>query len=209
VALERIRGAVPGLAAAKTDGAKTIAQGANTRDKEVDNQLEVLRGTALLQSQGAYLDNLTKMFNALPSGPQPMTVTLTVLKDKMKESDSIALKYTYMQISQGNKELREAFLAGANVVDQADLQYAGDDVVLQFRDTPKGPIRQTVTFPGPWAPFRILKDPQVKSVTRDGTKWTVQLAITPSGSTTAYPLWIGLEFKAEVPDLKNWPVAPQ
>lgn len=207
-AVERIRGAVPGLAAASSDGAKTIAQGANTRDKEVDAQLDRLRGTQVLKPWLTYLDDLSKMFNALPTGQQPMTCTLTVLKDKMKDSDSIALKYTYMNITQGNAQPREAFLGGANVVDQFDIKYAGDDLVFQFRDVPGGPIRQTVTFPGPWSPLRMLKDPLVKSVDHTGAKWTVELNITPTGSTTAYPLWIGLEFKAEVPDLKNWPVPP-
>jgi hypothetical protein len=207
-AVERIRGAVPGLTATSADAAKTIAQGANTRDKEVDAQLDRLRGTQTLRPYLTYLDNLSKMFNALPTGQQPMTCTLTVLKDKMKDSDSIALKYTYMNITQGNAPAREAFLGGANVVDQFDVKYAGDDLVFQFRDVPGGPIRQTVTFPGPWSPLRMLKDPLVKSVDHTGSKWTVELSITPTGSTTAYPLWVGLEFKAEVPDLKNWPVPP-
>jgi hypothetical protein len=125
----------------------------------------------------------------------------------MKGTGTIADKYTYMQISQGTKDLREAFLAGVNVVDQADLNYAGDDLVLQFRDTPKGPVRQTETISGPWAVLRLLKAPEAKDVTHEGNKWTLQYTITDPNKKT-YPLWLTVEFKSDVPELKNWPVPP-
>lgn len=207
LALESIRGAVPNSPAAGAAAGRTIAQGGNTRDKDVDTELDRLRGTALLKDYTEYFDQLTKMFNALPNGAQPFVATLTVAKDKMKGTGTIADKYTYMQISQGTKDLKEAYLGGTGVVDQADLNYAGDDLVFQFRDTPKGPVRQTETVPGPWAVLRILKSSNARDITRDGNKWTFQYTITDENKKT-YPLWLTVEFKSDVPDLKNWPVPP-
>jgi hypothetical protein len=206
-ALESIRGSVNAPAAAGGTN-RTIAQGANTRDKDVDNELDRLRGTSLLADYLAYFDQLAKMLPALPSGAQTNPVTLTVAKDKMKGSSSIADKYTYMQIAQGNQNLKEAYLSGTGVVDQATVVYPSGDITFQFRDTPGGPIRQTETIAGPWATLRLLNSPNVKSVNRDGNKWTVEYTITDENKKT-YPLWLTLDFgKIDLPDIKNWPVPP-
>jgi type VI protein secretion system component VasK len=107
---------------------------------------------------------------------------------------------------QGGKDLHEASFSG-NAVDEADVQYAGPDFALQFKDLPQGPIIQTETFSGPWAPFRLLVNPNTKSVTRDGTKSTVDYLVTDANKKV-WSLWLQLDFKVEVPDLKDWPVPP-
>ncbi len=202
-ALEKVVGSADTSA---TSGAKSIGSGSPTRNKELDAELDALRGTNLLRDKLTYLAQLQRFITALPADAKPMSVAVTVLKDKLKDDNSISQKYAYMVMMQGPKLLHTAFLGGM-VSDRTDVEYAGPDLVLQFKDIPQGPVIQTETFNGPWSPFRFLSSPNVKSVTRDANKWTVEYLITDSNKKT-WSLWLLLEFKTEVPDLKDWPVSP-
>jgi hypothetical protein len=209
-ALEKVRGAsaaaaVP-AAAAGTPGARLIGQGGATRDKEIDAILDRLRGTNLLKEKQEYFDKLDKFFSALPTDNKPLSVTLSVNKEKLKDDNSVSYRYAYMLMTQGGKELREAAL-NSTIADACPLDYPAGDVTLQFREVPKGNILQTETFSGPWGVFRLLKHPNVKSVTREANKWTIEYAVTDANKKT-YSLWLVLDFKASVPDLKEWPVPP-
>jgi hypothetical protein len=189
-----------------TSGAKSIGAGTLTRDKDLDEQLDALRGTSLLHDKLEYLANLQRFMIALPPDAKPLTVSVSVIRDKLKDDDSIAIKYAYMFFMQGGKDLHEASFSG-NAVDKADIEYAGADFALQFKDLPQGPIIQTETFNGPWSPFRLLLSPNVKSATREGTKWTVDYLVTDANKKV-WSLWLQLDFKNEVPDLKDWPIPP-
>jgi hypothetical protein len=66
------------------------------------------------------------------------------------------------------------------------------------------------TFPGPWAVLRLLKSPNVKTIEVEaaGAKWTIEYIITiPDLDPTKNKrsLWITLEFKQPIPELKDWP----
>ena len=100
-----------------------------------------------------------------------------------------------------------AVILNSTIADACPLDYPAGDVTLQFREVPKGNILQTETFSGPWGVFRLLKHPNVKSVTREANKWTIEYAVTDANKKT-YSLWLVLDFKASVPDLKEWPVPP-
>jgi hypothetical protein len=204
-ALEKVKGSAPN---ALNGGSKTIGMGSPTRDKDVDAQLDSLRGGNLLRDKQDYLNAVEQFLVALPKDSSPLTVTMTVLKDKLNDDNSIARKYTYMIISQGDKELREAYLSGANP-DSADIQYPGPDMVLKFKETPTGESKGTETFSGPWAPFHFIKSAQAeeKSITRVGAKWTVEYGIKDSNGKT-WSLWVLFEFSNEIPDIANWPVPP-
>jgi hypothetical protein len=202
-ALDQIRGALPSIGGT---GDKSVGQGGITGDKPVDDRLDDLRGH--LGNMGPYLDSLQRFFPALPSKTQPtMSVSFSVVKDaKLSTPTSISQKYTYMLIDQAGKELREAYFGG-NVDDTVSLAYPGGDLTLSFRDVTKGPIKQTITLPGPWAPFRLIKDPSVTVVERKGTKWTLEYSVKDSaGKVWVLPLQ--LDFTTEVPDVKDWPTPP-
>ena len=201
-ALELVKGATT---ADLAGGARSIGQGGLTKDKEVDATLELLRGAYLLRQQQDYLDRLHAFFAALPTDAKPLTVNLSVVKDKLKDSGAVSVRYGYMGIFQG-KELREAFLQG-DVPDAVDIEYPGDDLRLEFREVPKGPIVQTDTFPGPWAVLHLIRSPNVKVIDRKGPKWTLEYTVKDPGGKT-WLLWIGLTFNTELPDLKDWPVPP-
>jgi type VI protein secretion system component VasK len=112
-----------------------------------------------------------------------------------------------MPIVQGKNTLAQAYLQGMDPDKKADVQYPGDDLTLQFRETPDGPIVQSVPFPGPWGVFRLLADKNVTSVQRDGTKWNINYTLTDPNKKQ-WSLWLHLEFKAELPDLQSWPKPP-
>mgnify|MGYP001553664187 FL=1 len=205
--LTKILGDVPAANNGSTP-ARTIAQGGTTRDKDVDTQLDLLRGTALLQGYTKYFDQLTKMLNALPPGQQTYTATLTVAKDKMKGQSSIADRYSYMQINLGADKLTQLQFANTNVVDSVGVTYpATGDLTFALSEILNGPVVQTETIQGPWSPLRLLKSDNVKSISRDGKKWVIEYIVTDAAKKT-YPLWLTLEFKAEVPDLTDWPTPP-
>ena len=191
-----------------TSGAKSIGAGTATRDKDLDEQLDALRGTNLLHDKLDYLAKLQRFLAALPADTKPLTVTVSILRDKLKDDDSISIKYAYMFFMQGGKDLHEASFSGS-IVDKADIEYAGGDFALQFKDLPSGPIIQTETFNGPWGPFRLLQSPNIKpeTITRDGTKWTLDYLVTDANKKV-WSLWLQLDFKAEVPPLADWPVPP-
>jgi len=204
-ALERVRGSAASAAPAPgAVGARLIGQGGTIRDKEIDSILDRLRGTDLLRDKQDYFDKLDKFFLVLPFDDKPLSATLTVDKVKLKEDNSISYKFSYMVISQNGKALRESALGAAGTLDSAALEYAGGDVTLQFRDTPGAAFQQTETFSGPWAVFRLIKSPNVKSIKIDGTKWTLEYTVTSGGKP--YALWLVLEFKQPLPDVKDWPV---
>ncbi len=190
-----------------TSGGKSIGSGMPTRNKEVDTELDALRGTYLLRDYVAYLNNVQHFIEALPPDAKPMTVTITVLKDKLKDDNSVSQNYAYMLMMQGTKLLHPAFLGGM-VVDKTDVEYAGGDLTFQFKELPEGPVLETESFKGPWAPFRLLASPNIKTATREGNKWTVEYIVNDAAKKKASSLWLQLDFKAEVPDLKDWPVAP-
>ena len=70
-------------------GARSIGQGGLTKDKEVDATLELLRGAYLLKEQQQYLDKLEAFFAVLPADDKPVSVNLSVIKDKLKDSDAV------------------------------------------------------------------------------------------------------------------------
>ncbi|MGN6366880.1 MAG: type VI secretion protein IcmF/TssM N-terminal domain-containing protein [Phycisphaerae bacterium] len=199
---------VAGSAAAPAGGVKSIGLGTPTKNKDVDLQLDALRGTNLLRGKLDYIAALQKFFAALPTdASQPLTVSLSVVKEHLTDDNSVSQKYHDMPIVQGKTTLSQAYLQGKDPDKKADVQYPGDELSLQFRETPDGPIIQSVPFPGPWAVFRLLADKNVQSVKRDGTKWTINYTLTDPNKKQ-WSLYLLLDFKAEVPDLKDWPKPP-
>jgi hypothetical protein len=213
-ALEKVRGAGAGVSITPVNASnpggnpqsRTIGQGGVTRDSQVDGILDRLRGTNLLRDKQEYFSKLEKFFTALPSENKPLTCTLSIAKDKLKEDNSIAYRYSYVGMAQNNKDLKEGALI-STVADTVTLEYPGGDLAFKFREEPGGPIRLTESLPGNWAVLRLLKSDKAKTVTRDGNKWTVEYLVTDSNKKT-YSLWLVLEFKAPLPDLKDWPVPP-
>lgn len=211
-ALEKVRGAgavvsMPANAAAPANpNARTIGQGGSTRDPQVDPILERLRGTNLLRDKQDYFSKLERFFAALPTENKPLTVAATIAKTRLREENSISNRYSYLLMAQGAKDLKEGSLI-SDRVDTVEFQYPGDDIVLKFRDTPNGPVLLTETIQGNWAVFRLLKHPNAKSVTHEGNKWTVEYVVTDN-SRKSYSLWLVFEFKAPLPDLKDWPIPP-
>ncbi len=212
-ALQRIRGAAATSAPAApagpvvSPGAKPIGQGGITTIKAVDEELDVLRGTNILRDKQAYYDQLDKFFAALPVDNKPFAATLSVNKEKLKDDNSVSFRYSYLVISQNGKVLRESALTSSATDLPPSVDFPGGDLTLQFRETPTGPVVQTESFNGPWAVFRLIKHPNVKSISRDGNKWTLEYVVTDPAKK-AYSLWLVLEFKQPVPDLKDWPVPP-
>jgi hypothetical protein len=213
-ALEKVRGAsnATGGTPVITPGgsmppgaARIIAQGGITRDREVDALLDVLRGTNLLRNKQEYFDRVDKFLAALPADNKSFAATLSVDKDKLKDDNSVSFRYTYMMIAQNNKELRDAAL-NSTIADSCSVDYPGGDIALRFREVPKGAVVQTETFSGPWAILRLIRDPAAK-VTRDGNKWTIEYTVTDPAKKS-FSLWLTLEFKQPLPDLKEWPVPP-
>ncbi len=200
-ALELVKGAT---GVNNAGGVNSIGQGGQTKDKEVDSTLELLRGAHLLKEQQQYLDRLEKFFVALPVDARPVAVTLSVIKDKLKDPSAVSQKYAYMAITENGKELRTAYLQGLDP-DKADIEYPGGDLAFLFRDVPNGPVIQTDTFPGIWSPFRLIKSPNVKVISREANKWTLEYTVTDPNKKT-WSLWLLMEFKAEVPEVKEWPV---
>jgi len=190
-----------------TSGAKSIGLGTPTKDKDVDDELDGLRGTNLLHDKLQYLANLQKFFVAMPTDAvKPLSVSISVIKEHLKDDNAISQKYAYVAISQGGKQLREAYLQG-NVPDKADVLYPAGDLTFQFLDVPGGQPVQTATFNGPWGPFRLLTSSNIRTVTIDGNKWTIEYVVTDPNNKT-WSLWLLLEFKAELPGLNDWPVPP-
>jgi hypothetical protein len=212
-ALEKVRGAGNGVSlnvkpdAGNTGGGpRTIGQGGATRDRDVDANLDRLRGTNLLRDKQDYFDKLERFFVALPTDNKPLSVTMTLGKDKLKEDGSISYRYSYFGVAQNNKDLKEGTLI-STVADSWSLDYPSGDLAFKFKETPGGPVLLTENFPGNWAVFRLLKSPNVKGITRDGNKFTVEYTVTDNNKKT-YSLWLVLEFKQPLPDLKDWPVPP-
>ena len=95
--------------------------------------------------------------------------------------------------------------------DDAAVEFPGPgDLVFDFRETAEGRVMQSITFPGPWAIFRLIKDPNVKTVTREGNKWSLEyvVGVGTGADRRNFSLWLTLEFKQPVPDVKDWPVPP-
>jgi hypothetical protein len=203
-ALDRVAGST----VAPAGGAKSIGLGTLTKNKDIDEQLDALRGTNLLRGKLDYIAALQRLFAGLPTdASKPFTVSVTVIKEHLKDDNSVSQKYHDMPIMQGNQALAQAYLQGIDPDKKADVAYPGADLNLQFRETPNGPIVQTVSFPGPWGALRLLASPKVDSIQRDGTKWTVNFIVTDPNNKK-WSLWLLLDFKAELPDLKDWPVPP-
>jgi hypothetical protein len=205
-ALAKVRGASSVVAAA-AGTPKLIGQGANTAVAEIDSILVRLRGSDLFRDRQDYFDKVDRFLAGLPVDATPLSATLTVNKTRLGEiPDTISNKYAYMPMSQGGKLLKEATLS-ATVADSAAVDYPGGDLALGFRQVPNGPIVQTETFPGPWAVLRLLASPNVRTVSREGNKWTLEYKVTLPDKTVAV-LCLILEFKQPIPDLKEWPVPP-
>ena len=216
-ALEQIRGAgtIPVSAApggvALAPGAKPIGQGGVTLIRDIDGQLDLLRGGNLLKDRQGYFDQLDKFFLALPIESKPFAATLAVAKDKLKTADMpISAPFTYMAISQKDsggkeKQLRDSTLNSADQVDTCTVEFPAGDLLLKFRNIPTGDPILVTTIPGNWAIFRILHD--AKNVSRDGNKWTIEYPVTTAEKKT-YSLFLTIEFKQPVPDLQDWPKPP-
>ena len=107
-ALEKIRGArttatAPLPAGGVGQPAKPIGQGGITQNKDVDAQLELLRGTNLLRDKQDYFDKLDRFFVALPADNKPLSVSFTVNKEKIKDENYIVYRFQTMMISQNGK----------------------------------------------------------------------------------------------------------
>jgi hypothetical protein len=171
--------------------------------------LQLLRGTNLIHQKQAYFDQLDKFLAGLPMDNKPLAVTLSVDKKKLTggAADVISNRFSYMPISQGGKQIRVANLIATNTNDDCTVDYPAGDLTLAFQEVPNGPLLSPETIPGPWAIFRLIKDPAVKSVTRDGNKWAVEYTVTTADKRT-YSVWLNLEFKQPIPDVKDWPMPP-
>ena len=203
-ALDRVAGST----AAPVGGAKSIGLGTPTKNKDIDAQFDALRGTNLLRGKLDYIAQLQRFFSALPTdAAQPFTVSVSVIKEHLKDDNSVSQKYHDMPIVQGGTTLSQAYLQGMDPDKKAEVQYPGADLSFQFRETPNGPIVQSVPFPASWGIFRFLASAAVESVQRDGTKWSVNYTLTDPNNKK-WSLWLLLDFKVEVPDLKDWPKPP-
>jgi hypothetical protein len=205
-AVLKVRGAASAAAAAGPP--KLIGQGANTAVQDIDNILTQLRGTDLFRDKADYYDRVDRFLAGLPADAKPLAATLTVNKTRLAEiPDTISNKYSYMPLSQDGKLLREATLI-ATVPDSVSVDYPGGDLTLGFRQVPGGPILQTEPFPGPWGILRLLASPNIRAVSRDGNKWTLEYKVTLPDKTVAGVLCLTVEFKQPIPDPKEWPVPP-
>ena len=147
-ALDRVAGST----AAPAGGAKSIGLGTPTKNKDIDTQFDALRGSNLLRGKLEYIAALQRFFAALPTDPaQPLTVSLAVVKDHLKDDNSVSQKYHDMPIVQGSNTLSQAYLQGMDPDKKADVTYPAADVVVEFKEIPNGPaIRPSPSAdPGP------------------------------------------------------------
>jgi hypothetical protein len=207
VALEKVLGSLT-PAQSVSSSTKLIGLGAETSVDEINRQLKRLRGADLFSAKKDYFTKMSVFLAGMPSNGRTMSVTLSVNKEKLKDiPDPISTPYSYMPISQGGKVLREANLIGATSTDSTTIEYSGGDVTLAFRERQGAEIKQTETFSGPWGVLRLLVSPNVKSVARDGNKWNVEYKVT-TPDKRVFTLWLILEFKQALPDVKDWPMPP-
>jgi hypothetical protein len=209
-ALEKIKGATGAAIAA---GTRSVGQGGLTRDKDIDAILERLRGVNLLKEYQQYLDRLEKFFVVLPTDNKPITMTLSIAKDKLKDNNQgVSIRFASAKIAQGNKQLGETYVQSPDK-ESFDIEYPGADLTLAFRDVRDGPIIHTETIPGIWIPFRLIKDPKVKVLSRevnkdkDGSRWLLEYTVKEANGKS-WLIYFALDFKGIVPELNDWPVPP-
>ncbi len=209
-ALERVRGASAGAAASATNaGTRLIGAGGNTRDKEIDNNLDDIRGTNLLRDKQDYFDKLDRLFAGLPKDNKPLSVTLSVDKSKLTDRlTAISTPFSYMAISASGKVIGQPSSLISDRTDSyaIDLPNAGD-LTFDFRTVENGNPIQTESFAGPWGILRLILSPNVKSITRDGNKWAIEYTVATADKKN-WSLYLNLEFKQPIPDIKDWPNPP-
>ncbi|HVT83394.1 MAG TPA: hypothetical protein VHM90_22325, partial [Phycisphaerae bacterium] len=205
-ALERVRGASAGASATTTTGGRLIGSGANTRDREIDASLDLLRGTDLLRDRQDYFDKLDRLFAGLPKDTKPLQVTLSVDKSKLTDrATAISTPFSYMTITADGKTIGQPSSLIAEKADTytIDLPNAGD-LKFDFRAVQSGNPIQSETFSGPWSLLRLILSNNVKSATRDGNKWNIEYTVTTADKKN-WSLYLVLEFKQPIPDTKDWP----
>ena len=186
------------------EAGETLGLGGRTHDKALDEQLERLRGQNLLAGKEKYLKRLSTLLKGLPEADKTLQAAVVVIKEKLKDPDSLNNVYAHLVISQANKELGVCDLRAMTSDHLDKITYPGETLKLGLRKIPNGPIDKTILVDGPWAALRLLHLTAAKRNPKDPHKWTVELPVTDEAGKK-WSVWLEVEYDQELPDLSDWP----
>ena len=203
-ALQKIVGNFESVAAAP--GQEALGQGASTHDKDIDNQIDRLRGVNLLVGKEQYLERCKAVLRALPESPKTALCTVSIVREKLKADNSASDPYPYMDILSGNKSLGTANLRSMEPDKIDKIEFPGPALTFAFRKTQDPTVDQKLVIDGPWSPVRLLHEFSAKRDARDPHKWTLEVPVKDATGKT-WSVWLQLEFEQVFPELSDWPGA--
>ena len=201
-AFQRIVGNFDIVAAAP--GQEALGQGASTHDKDIDNQIERLRGINLLVGKEQYIERCKAVLKALPESPKTALCAISIVREKLKADNSASDPYPYMDILAGNKSVGTANLRSMEAEKIDKVEFPGPAISFAFRKTQDAKVDQTLVVDGPWSPIRLLHQFAAKRDARDAHKWTLEMPVKDAAGKT-WSVWLQLEFEQDFPELSDWP----
>jgi hypothetical protein len=195
--LQGVRG-VMDASTADAAGGGTVAQGANSDDRWLDDQFDRLRGVSMMGGAADKIRAIAAHADALPEpGQAPLTCRIVALKG----SNSVDDVWPWVALVQGQnprpvdiRSMKVANLRAAGDEDLGTFEYPGDPLTLVLVKLPSHGVDQTRRVPSDaWGALRLLCGSHAQQDTKDPRKWQVNFVVKTGGQPDRI-LQLRLEF---------------
>ncbi|NLF31766.1 MAG: hypothetical protein GX591_12865, partial [Planctomycetes bacterium] len=208
---------VSGSRARRPGSTATLAQGAQTGIRDVDDLLPRLRGLPLPPEAAALVERIRTIAGALV-GPHPRQSVISVAAEGNQRDDTREFFFGYAAIGisaadQTGQPVGAIAPQAARLHSVAYGTGAGACTIQIYRHPGDKDPRHTISLDGPWAPIRLLHGGEVADGSvrhawapigrdRDGKTWLVKLTVAKGDQKEERSIVLEVRLEDELPD---WP----